>query len=126
MKTGKSATLEEYEDLMAKLKGCDNLTSTALYSYLSEEQGLPAIHAVLGGIVANDIIKVVSKKGDLSVDKLFMYSILDDGGWTGFWLISDIYIQKLDLVWETILVDSEAYITIRMHTYVLLACNMSI
>jgi len=85
--SGKSATLEEYDDILAKLQGnhrSDDMKSTALYSYLSEKQGLPAIHAVLGGILANDIIKIVSKKGDLSVDKLFMYSVLDDGGWTGF------------------------------------------
>ena len=83
----KSATLEEYDDLLVKLQGSDgsdDMKSTALFSYLSEKQGLPAIHAVLGGILANDVIKIVSKKGDLSVDKLFMYSILDDGGWTGF------------------------------------------
>lgn len=84
MRTGKCANLEGYDDLMSKLEECDNVTSTALHSYLSEEQGLPAILAVLGGILANDIIKIVSKKGDLSIDKLFMYSVLDDGGWTGF------------------------------------------
>lgn len=86
MKNSKTSSLEDYDVLRANLgeNASDHSTATALSSYLSEEKGLPPIHAVLGGILANDIIKIVSRKGDLSTDKIFMYSILDDGGWTGF------------------------------------------
>lgn len=79
--------MDDYNILRDMLEGNDGPNSakaTALYSYLLEEHGLPAINAILGGILANDVIKIVSKKGDLSVDKIFMYSILDGGGWTGF------------------------------------------
>lgn len=86
MKNGKASSSEDYDILRASLgeNASEHSNATALFSYLSEEEGLPPIHAVLGGILANDIIKIVSRKGDLSTDKIFMYSILDDGGWTGF------------------------------------------
>lgn len=42
---------------------------------------MPAINAVLGGVVANDVIKVVASKGEPLINNLFMYSLLDGAGW---------------------------------------------
>lgn len=80
-------SLDDYHTLRSELEQNNvpsSVNTTALYSYIKEESCLPAVYAILGGVLINDIIKIVSKKGDLSIDKLFMYSILDDGGWTGF------------------------------------------
>jgi hypothetical protein len=72
------------QDLSEGSGGAINVDTTALSSYTHESRGIAPVFAILGGILANDIIKIVSKKGDPCIDKLFMYSILDDGGWTGF------------------------------------------
>jgi ubiquitin-like 1-activating enzyme E1 A len=40
---------------------------------------MPAINAVVGGILANDLLKAVSKKGE-PIHNLFMYSLADGVG----------------------------------------------
>ena len=40
---------------------------------------MPAISAIVGGILANDVLKAVSKKGE-PIRNLFMYSLADGVG----------------------------------------------
>lgn len=50
-------------------------------SYLSQQEEMPAINAIIGGAVANDIIKVVAGKGMPLIDNLFLYCLTDGAGW---------------------------------------------
>ena len=59
----------------------DAVAAVALADYL-EGACVPAVNAVLGGVMANDVIKLVSGKGSLGVDRMFCYSVVDDAGWT--------------------------------------------
>jgi len=53
----------------------------ALGSFLEQTEEMPAINAILGGVVANDTIKIVASKGEPIINNLFMYSLLEGGGW---------------------------------------------
>ena len=54
------------------------LSVTAIGTLAAGEYG----RSVLGGVMANDVIKLVSGKGSLGVDRMFCYSVVDDAGWT--------------------------------------------
>lgn len=41
--------------------------------------GMPAVSAVLGGVLANDVVKAVARKGE-TLDNFFLYSIADGAG----------------------------------------------
>ena len=42
---------------------------------------MPALNAIVGGVVSNDIIKIVAAKGEPMINNLFVYSLLDGTGW---------------------------------------------
>ena len=85
LQTGRHVSMADMEPLKDKVCGPDAVSlagdAVALADYL-EGACVPAVNAVLGGIMANDVIKLVSKKGALGVDRLFCYSAIDDAGWT--------------------------------------------
>jgi ubiquitin-like 1-activating enzyme E1 A len=58
-----------------------SVDGTGLASFLEQTEEMPAINAILGGVVANDTIKIVSSKGEPIINNIFMYSLLDGGGW---------------------------------------------
>jgi molybdopterin/thiamine biosynthesis adenylyltransferase len=81
MEEGRLVNVGDREELQERLAGTGNDDDTvALDDYL-QAACVPAVNAVLGGIMANDVIKLVSKKGELGIDRMFMYSVLDDAGW---------------------------------------------
>lgn len=51
----------------------------ALESYAGDNEGMPAISAVVGGVLANEVLKAVSKKGD-PLQNLFLFSLADGAG----------------------------------------------
>ncbi len=53
----------------------------ALASYVEHAEEMPAINAIVGGVVANDVIKIVAAKGEPMVNNLFFYSLADGAGW---------------------------------------------
>ena len=53
----------------------------ALSSFLGQTEEMPAINAILGGVVANDVIKIVASKGEPIIHNLFLYSLFDGAGW---------------------------------------------
>lgn len=75
LQTGRGVSVSDADILREKIPG-DN----CLVDYL-EGTCVPAVLAVLGGVLANDVIKLVSKKGELGVDRMFCYTVLDDAGW---------------------------------------------
>ncbi|KAI8111662.1 hypothetical protein M9435_004161 [Picochlorum sp. BPE23] len=85
LKVGRKVSSDDWEALHTDLKALasSEQNELALQSYIQEDFGIAPVLAVLGGILSNDVIKVISKKGDPSIDRLFVYSILDDAGWTG-------------------------------------------
>lgn len=85
-KVGRKVSSDDWEALQADLTALASpeQNELALQSYIQEDFGIAPVLAVLGGILSNDVIKVISKKGDPSIDRFFVYSILDDAGWTGF------------------------------------------
>ena len=58
-----------------------NLDIVALSSFLGQTEEMPAINAILGGVVANDVIKIVASKGEPIIHNLFLYSLFDGAGW---------------------------------------------
>lgn len=86
LKVERKVSSDDWEALHTDLKALasSEQNELALQSYIQEDFGIAPVLAVLGGILSNDVIKVISKKGDPSIDRLFVYSILDDAGWTGF------------------------------------------
>lgn len=70
------STLCEAEALPASA-----VNEQALTAYATAAGEMPAINAVLGGVVANDILKAVSGKGEPLINNLFLYSLIDGGGW---------------------------------------------
>ena len=88
LKFGRKVSSDDWEALHKEMKALASQSpeqnDLALHSYIQEDFGIAPVLAVLGGILSNDVIKVISKKGDPSIDRLFVYSILDDAGWTGF------------------------------------------
>ena len=86
LRTGFAVSTGDKEALVDEVGGSavdamDAMDAVALADYL-EGACVPAVNAVLGGIMANDVIKLVSGKGSLGVDRMFCYSIRDDAGWT--------------------------------------------
>jgi hypothetical protein len=53
----------------------------AARAYAEHPGEMPAVAAVVGGVVANDVLKAVSGKGDPHVQNLFMFSLVDTGGY---------------------------------------------
>lgn len=51
----------------------------ALESYAADSEGMPAISAVVGGVLANEVLKAVSRKGD-PLQNFFLYSLADGAG----------------------------------------------
>jgi hypothetical protein len=75
------------QDLLQSLRGSKEvgdsttgMTAAALESYIDGEC-VPPVLAILGGLLANEVIKIVSRKGELGIDRVCMYSILDDAAW---------------------------------------------
>jgi len=58
-------------------------TITALDSYVLEPEGIAPVLAIVGGVLANDVIKILSQKGEPGIQDGFFYSTIDDGGWVG-------------------------------------------
>lgn len=48
-------------------------------AYLQHPLGLPAVAAVLGGVVSNDVLKAISGKGEV-IDNFFFFSAADGAG----------------------------------------------
>jgi ubiquitin-like 1-activating enzyme E1 A len=71
-----AAALCEAEGLAASA-----VNTQALEAYASGEEDMPAINAVVGGVVANDVLKAVAGKGEPLVNNLFLYSLADGAGW---------------------------------------------
>ncbi|KFM28330.1 SUMO-activating enzyme subunit 1B-1 [Auxenochlorella protothecoides] len=61
-----------------------SLQAEALESMTCTAHGLPAVSAVLGGILANDVLKAVSGRGR-PMDNFFLYSIADGAGVVDRW-----------------------------------------
>lgn len=70
---------KDHERILAGLS--DTKSHIALSSYLEEQDGIAPVLAILGGIMVNDIIKILTKKGEPSIQNFFVYSTLDDAGW---------------------------------------------
>ena len=90
LRTGRAVSAADMEALVDEAGGpvvadaadaADAVAAVALADYL-EGACVPAVNAVLGGVMANDVIKLVSGKGSLGVDRMFCYSVVDDAGWT--------------------------------------------
>ena len=77
LETGRSVSVGDAE----RLKGEGQAEVDACLEDYLEGACVPAVLAVLGGVLANDVIKLVSKKGALGIDRMFCYSVLDDAGW---------------------------------------------
>ena len=86
---GRAATVEDAPALTAALEElckAEGLVGAApgdlgLGAYLEQGTEMPAINAIVGGVVANDVIKAVACKGEPIVNNLFMYSLQDGAGW---------------------------------------------
>ena len=57
------------------------VSDQALQAYAAGEEEMPAINAVVGGVVANDLLKAVAGKGEPLINNLFLYSLVDGAGW---------------------------------------------
>ncbi|KAL4450085.1 hypothetical protein ABPG77_010754 [Micractinium sp. CCAP 211/92] len=55
------------------------LPAEALAAYASDGEDMPAINAIVGGVVANEVIKAVGRKG-APINNLFLFSLLDGAG----------------------------------------------
>lgn len=55
------------------------LPSQVLEELVTGDTELPPVNAVLGGILANEILKVVSQKGE-PVNNFFFFSLMDNMG----------------------------------------------
>ena len=56
-----------------------SLPADQLAAYAAAEGDMPAINAVVGGVVANEVIKAVGRKGEPTVDNFFLFSLADGG-----------------------------------------------
>lgn len=83
LENNRSVAPDDYAVLIPMLSKVtqDPKSHQALGSYITEGDGIPPVLAVIGGILANDIIKILSRKGEPSIQNVFMYSIVDDAGW---------------------------------------------
>jgi len=81
--TADLTALEQALETLCSSEGLVGATpqDLGLGSYLGDTEEMPAINAVVGGVVANDIIKVVASKGEPIINNLFLYSLLDGAGW---------------------------------------------
>lgn len=55
------------------------LPAEALAAYASEGEDMPAINAIVGGVVANEVIKALGRKG-APINNLFLFSLLEGAG----------------------------------------------
>ncbi|KAI7844210.1 hypothetical protein COHA_002344 [Chlorella ohadii] len=55
------------------------LPADQLAAYAAVEEDMPAINAVVGGVVANEVIKAVGRKGEPAVNNFFLFSLADGG-----------------------------------------------
>lgn len=55
------------------------LPAEALAAYASEGEDMPAINAVVGGVLANELIKAVGRRG-APLNNLFLFSLLEGAG----------------------------------------------
>lgn len=70
--------------LLEKAKKIQNgkkavLKQEILEEYLQQSEELAPVNAIVGGILANEVLKCISKKGQ-PLDNLFCYSMLDGSG----------------------------------------------
>ena len=85
MEQGRPSNEKDVAVLQEALKGLvtakDAAADSSLASLVQRKQDMPAINAILGGIVANDAVKVVTCKGEPAINQLFLYSLFDGAGW---------------------------------------------
>jgi molybdopterin/thiamine biosynthesis adenylyltransferase len=84
MEQGRCANEKDIAVLEEALKELDDTTVAAdsiIVSLVRRKQDMPAINAILGGIVANDAVKIVTCKGEPAINQLFLYSLFDGAGW---------------------------------------------
>ena len=55
------------------------LPDEQLAAYAAAAGEMPAICAVVGGVVANEVIMAVGRRGAPAVDNFFLYSLADGG-----------------------------------------------
>ena len=55
------------------------LPDEQLVAYASAMGEMPAICAVVGGVLANEVIKAVGRRGAPAVDNFFLYSLAEGG-----------------------------------------------
>lgn len=80
-------TAEDADALAALAAGVCNeagidpaaLPGDQLAAYAASEADMPAINAVVGGVVANEVIKAVGRKGEPAVNNFFLFSLADGG-----------------------------------------------
>lgn len=59
----------------------EHAKSFCLPEFIKYKNEFPATNAILGGCVANDIVKIVTRKGEPLINNLCLYSMLDGAGW---------------------------------------------
>jgi hypothetical protein len=57
------------------------LNIQALEAYTHMDGEMPAVNAVLGGVIANDLIKAASSNGEPLINNMFLFSLVDGAGW---------------------------------------------
>lgn len=57
----------------------DKLQAELLNDFLLSSEEVAPVNAIVGGILGNEVLKCISKKG-LPIDNLFCYSMLDGSG----------------------------------------------
>ena len=72
--------VEELRNEEGLMKGSE-VDDWALAAFVQHPQEMPAINAIVGGVVANDVIKITASKGEPIINNLFLYSLVDGGGW---------------------------------------------
>lgn len=55
------------------------LPADQLAAYAATEADMPAINAVVGGVLANELIKAAGRKGEPAVNNFFLFSLADGG-----------------------------------------------
>ena len=78
-----SAALHAARTALCTAEGLDDgaVHLQALEAYAASSEEMPAISAIVGGVVANDLLKAVAGKGEPLVNNLFLYSLVDGTGW---------------------------------------------
>jgi hypothetical protein len=65
--------------LAAEAGGTFDDSAALLEAFLAGDSELPPVNAVLGGVLANELLKAVSRKGD-PVNNFFFFCLSDGAG----------------------------------------------